>query len=648
MTTTQKINTELPVIATDVGLLSLGAIVTRIAFGAIDGKRTPGKFTFTPVIALILAILIASFSSDRRVRMSVFGVALYSFLALAFRDSGGLGKLQGLIGLAGNSPEPPMLPVGNLTFYDDTHLEGLGCDECGGTCGDTPLGAKTNEVIILEPVTALDGCGCTKLLGLGNVTQYLTATQLSEMRSLCPGLENSLNIAIDELLAQNKNITGVILNLSNCGGEVLFEEKYTTVPTTDVQPYDPTQVYDPYASVPVGGFIMDGSCIDGVVLFSLRQKTATAAGGYSVIELVRVDDKVHTNVRYTIQENGVTIHSGQVRNGQTTQFYIENGKPDKTYTGQIEITVNGEMLFFQENVNCFFSNKSGSVQVQVSVPPKTVTPTTMPASPVSAFTYEVNNCSSRVQFFDNSQNAYSRRWEFPGNVFLTEKNPSVNLNPGLQTVRLTAYGNDGTAVLSEQIINVPENKPNPTVSFTASTQPNSRMVSFRSSVQNGVQYEWDFGDGITGGSPNPTHQYATSGTKKVTLKVRNECGTTEYSLNIVVPEIETVLPTYTPAVPEPSMIALQPYAILPGTEYCDPVQTPTETPVPRETVMVRNNTPTVPIPTTDNGQYLLPVDPKINCPGNGCDPCNTCFSDTLKNIKRKAIRNNTRQTRYNL
>ena len=60
---------------------------------------------------------------------------------------------------------------------------------------------------------------------------------------------------------------------------------------------------------------------------------------------------------------------------------------------------------------------------------------------------------------------------------------------------------------------------------------------------NGFQYTWDFGDGNTSGSPNPSHTYDASGVYTVTLIARNgTCSdTVSYDVTFIITSLEDVL-----------------------------------------------------------------------------------------------------------
>ncbi len=74
----------------------------------------------------------------------------------------------------------------------------------------------------------------------------------------------------------------------------------------------------------------------------------------------------------------------------------------------------------------------------------------------------------------------------------------------------------------------------PMASFSANLVTSSLSVSFdgSGSTGNGNTYAWDFGDGNTGSGVNPTHLYASGGTKSIKLTVTNACGTDDTTITV--------------------------------------------------------------------------------------------------------------------
>lgn len=78
---------------------------------------------------------------------------------------------------------------------------------------------------------------------------------------------------------------------------------------------------------------------------------------------------------------------------------------------------------------------------------------------------------------------------------------------------------------------------NPCIDFTFTTNTCTGFATFTStSINTPTTYSWDFGDGGTSSSPNPTHSYAANGTYVVTLIASNASGsdTAIYNVNAII------------------------------------------------------------------------------------------------------------------
>lgn len=162
-------------------------------------------------------------------------------------------------------------------------------------------------------------------------------------------------------------------------------------------------------------------------------------------------------------------------------------------------------------------------------------------TPEAAFTYEKatgmfgGTIEGSYVFHNKSQNADYYEWDFGDGSVSTEKDPTHTYKAtGNYTVTLKAYekkhNNCGT--FSEQIA-VSLNGENPgdgttpptaNFSFTGSNQYAPATMNFTNLSQNASSYSWDFGDGSTSSSQNPSHTYSTPGTYSVTLQATNNIG----------------------------------------------------------------------------------------------------------------------------
>ncbi|MFI5218329.1 MAG: PKD domain-containing protein [Bacteroidia bacterium] len=129
-----------------------------------------------------------------------------------------------------------------------------------------------------------------------------------------------------------------------------------------------------------------------------------------------------------------------------------------------------------------------------------------------------------IQFINNSTNAISYFWDFGNGNTSTLTNPvTVYTGSGNYNVKLVATGPTGLKD-SLNINNYISVSTIPTADFTANFTTgceNSNLISFTNSSLNYSSCLWDFGDGNTSTTTNPSHTYSNAGQFTVTLIVYN-------------------------------------------------------------------------------------------------------------------------------
>jgi len=150
--------------------------------------------------------------------------------------------------------------------------------------------------------------------------------------------------------------------------------------------------------------------------------------------------------------------------------------------------------------------------------------------PVAAFTGSPTTVApgQSVQFTDQStNNPTSWSWNFgDGSTANTSRNPTHTYNsPGNYTVTLTvtnSYGSDAETKTGYIIVGN-----SPVAEFTGSprTITTGQSVQFTDqSTNNPTSWSWNFGDGGTSTSHNPSHVYNSAGSYTVTLTATNSYG----------------------------------------------------------------------------------------------------------------------------
>ncbi|HMG15844.1 MAG TPA: PKD domain-containing protein, partial [Saprospiraceae bacterium] len=139
-----------------------------------------------------------------------------------------------------------------------------------------------------------------------------------------------------------------------------------------------------------------------------------------------------------------------------------------------------------------------------------------------------------VNFTDLSTNSpIAWSWSFPGGTpsTSTSKNPTIVYSTGgIFNVTLTATNSSGSNTLTKYSYITVKDKP--VVNFTYIK--NQGEVQFTNTSTEGVNFAWNFGDGVLSSDENPFHEYTEPGNYTVKLTVSNECGTNTKSQNIVI------------------------------------------------------------------------------------------------------------------
>jgi PKD repeat protein len=182
----------------------------------------------------------------------------------------------------------------------------------------------------------------------------------------------------------------------------------------------------------------------------------------------------------------------------------------------ILVTANGSYTVVVTNQGCA-SNPSAPVTITVQ--------------PLPVAQYTATTAGLIASFTDNSLNTpISWNWNFGDGNTSTLQNPThTYAAAGSYSVCLTATNACGINV-SCQTVTVCQP---PVAAFSNSA--NLLQLSFTDASTGGpTTWSWDFGDGGTSTSQNPTHTYATPGTYNVCLTATNACSTSTSCQNVTV------------------------------------------------------------------------------------------------------------------
>lgn len=184
----------------------------------------------------------------------------------------------------------------------------------------------------------------------------------------------------------------------------------------------------------------------------------------------------------------------------------------------------------------------------------TITRNAQVCVPLAADFSSVVNCQT-VSFNDLSTflagaNPTSWQWTFGDAGTSSSQNPVHNYPPagGTFTVTLTVTNAAGCQATITKTVIVP-GRPTPTISANPSPVCAGQPVAFTGSGPNIISWLWNFGNGVTNGSQNPSHTYLTAGTYTVSLAVVDNmgCKDTAYQSLIVHPAPTVGTITWSPS-----------------------------------------------------------------------------------------------------
>ena len=153
-------------------------------------------------------------------------------------------------------------------------------------------------------------------------------------------------------------------------------------------------------------------------------------------------------------------------------------------------------------------------------------------APVANFSQtNTSGCAPLVVTFkdESTGNPQSRNWDFGNGQLSTDPNPTVYYgSPGVYTVRLVVRNADGTdGITKTDLISV---FPSPYVDFkvdyNTACAPMTIQFTDLSVAQQGsiTSWKWDFGDGTSSTSPNPSKTFTNTGYYNISLTVGTSTG----------------------------------------------------------------------------------------------------------------------------
>ncbi len=269
--------------------------------------------------------------------------------------------------------------------------------------------------------------------------------------------------------------------------------------------------------------------------YTVTLTASNAAGSNTLTQTNFITVQSNPTAGFTTAVNGATAtFTNTSTNGTSYNWNFGDGNSSTAANPVHVYGADGTYTVVLTTSNACGTSTS-SQNVTIATPP-TAGFTATPTSGCGPLTVQFTNTSS--------SNATSFNWSFPGGMPASsaEENPVVTYNStGTYSVTLTAsnaVGSNSATQTNYITVNA-----DPTAGFTAAV--NAATAIFTNTTMNGASYSWDFGDGNTSTTANPTHTYSTDGVYTVILTATNACGTSTFSqtVTIVLPPTAAFTPS---------------------------------------------------------------------------------------------------------
>src|SRR5207247_357989 len=218
----------------------------------------------------------------------------------------------------------------------------------------------------------------------------------------------------------------------------------------------------------------------------------------------------------------VTVDGGQSKTILATGSVTYSGLNAGSYSVQLN-GVSSNCSVSEANPQTITVPASGTAQARFTI--SCVAPN---QPPTAAFTSSCSGltCSFTDQSTDPDGSVTIWQWDFGDGGTATTRNPSHAYGTGGDyTVTLTVTDNGGatSAPVSHSVSPRAPNQP-PTAAFTSSCSGLTCSFTDQSTDPDGsvTSWRWDFGDGGTATTRNPSHPYATGGDRSDARPVGNK------------------------------------------------------------------------------------------------------------------------------
>lgn len=301
-------------------------------------------------------------------------------------------------------------------------------------------------------------------------------------------------------------------------------------------------------------------------------KNDKALPGY---RLIRVKDSELESYTYDWDGNGVRDADKSIPSGHLTATYFQpNDGTSRSLTARIvnELRENIDNVFlifimptFEGEYEPIITNGSIDQKMEFSnydiyyvrteLPMLTVKDVTVIQNllPIASFTYSPSTpiTTDTMQFADTSIDSdgiiTSWLWEFGDGISSSDKDAMHKYRrSGAYTVKLVVMDNDGEIGMSAQEISIGNSPPIANFTYSPTNLTAKETIQFvdfsKDSDGTIISWSWDFGDGCTVTTKNPTHKFLEGGNYTVRLTVTDDEGANDtMPIIIAVKQQSTIL-----------------------------------------------------------------------------------------------------------
>lgn len=242
--------------------------------------------------------------------------------------------------------------------------------------------------------------------------------------------------------------------------------------------------------------------------------TLTVNGAYSFTDSIAIRFSPYANLvvdsaKSDLCESGNVvlklIDSSGAPNAQY-QWFLNNRSIQAQGDTLVQQKLFGRLVPFNYYVIAGDTNCSDTSELLVVRPKEKPQPQMSQLKALQCLRGNVYNIADNTVMVESN---FSRSWKFGDGQGSTSKTVShTYTQPGLYTIELEIIADNGCSNISNQTVRV---LPHPDATFTENQLTGKLDVTFMAADTNVKSSVWDFGDGNTAQTLNPTHSYLTDG-----------------------------------------------------------------------------------------------------------------------------------------